>query len=128
MPRFITLGDTIEVPYKIILADPSTNENITGRVWITNADDTAIHEIETYKQPVSSNKTVTIRVPDARWETPYIRVYHEISHDDSSDQIVQTIPLRTSGLIYRQGESSITKQGEVTFDLPPYRTATMKVQ
>lgn len=100
MPRFLSLGDEIQVPYKIITTDTDERQPLSGRVWITDPSGKQTHEITTRTRDKKvENIVIPLSFPDEWRQLPSIQVHHEVSYGDDSDHVVQTVPLRTAGLI-----------------------------
>ena len=76
----MTIGDSIEVPYKLIFSNDKKHDTFSGHVWITDADETRMQDIARYEESPSPSKVVTISIPDDRWDTPYISVHHTINY------------------------------------------------
>lgn len=98
----MSIGDSIEVPYKLIIANSDTTQPVVGKAWITDADGTNSLPLAEYTQSVDDPVSLTVEIPTDRRQTPYVQVHHQVSHAGAQDYVVQTIPIRVDGLLYRQ--------------------------
>lgn len=127
VPRFMTIGDQIEVPYKLIFTPDGTDTPIIGKARITDASGDQTIDLSEYEISSTDTPTITLKIPDSRWDSPYIQLHHQVSYGDEQDSIVQQIPLRTQWMIYTQWESLLSKEHTLVLTYPESRTAELRV-
>jgi uncharacterized protein YfaS (alpha-2-macroglobulin family) len=124
-PSFVTIGDQLQIPVKLIVAPEFYKEGklVKGNaklVWWSGET----LEIWSFEAPANTKVLLDTKIPHTRLGTNKVHLIIEGSYADEQDSIQQTIPLRTEGLIMKDGISAINTAGEHQFSFPEVHTIT----
>lgn len=127
-PQFMTLGDTIDLPVKIIVSPSSLKKNkkISGSAKITNAQWEIIN-LGNFSAEANSKVTIPVSIPNSRTASSYVKLEIAGEYDNNKDATIITIPVRSEWLTMRDSVGVINTAGDHTFSMPDNFGSTLSV-
>lgn len=126
-PLFVTLGDSLKVPVKVLVPDGSWWGKVRGSAWLENQQGERL-ELGTFS--VAPNKTVGVdlAIPLSWWTSNYVTLSVEWTYWTTKDGIKLTIPLRSEGLLSKDSVGVINTAWSHSFTFPKSLTQSLSVR
>jgi uncharacterized protein YfaS (alpha-2-macroglobulin family) len=127
-PAFVTLGDTIQVPVKVI-ASPRAFKEGRKVEWSARLTNNLWDTIEIGKYSIDANQKLMLplAIPASRSQARNVTLTIQGEYGSAKDGIAQTIPLRRDGLVIKDSTSVIAKDGKHTFSIPTSLGSTVSI-
>lgn len=124
-PLFMTLGDSLEVPVKVLVSPDVLKDakKITGTAKLINDQWDSI-DLGKFSTEPNSRLLIPVKLPDNWANTHFVKLAIAWSFAKEEDSIEQIIPVRTNGLVAKDSAWFINTAGEHTFILPAFNNAT----
>lgn len=116
-PLFVTIGDELMVPVKLIVPSDSKKSTIEWSARIENQQGERVM-LWSFAAKSNSSFALKVAIPSTRRESQYIKLIVQWWYGDTKDGIEHIIPLRTEGLIARDSVWLLNKSWKHTFQIP----------
>jgi hypothetical protein len=126
-PLFVTLGDQLTVPVKVIVPWNNPSGKVRWSAWLINQQGDRL-DLGTFVVDPNSTLALPVAIPQERWTSTFVELVVDGRHGSAKDAISTIIPLRSEGLISRDSVATINTAGTHTFTIPESLSQTLSVR
>lgn len=121
LPAFVTLGDTLKLPIKLIVPSNKVqwNQIIQWSAFIENSSGDKI-ALGNFSWKPNTKAMISLAVPQIRLHSPFIKLTVQASYWNMNDGTTQIIPLRTEGLVMKDSVWVIGNEWDHVFQIPDH--------
>ena len=118
-PTFLTIGDSLNIPAKLIVPADKVkwNQNITLSAFIQNDSGDKV-ELGTFNAKPNTKVLLPTTIPNTRLSSNSVKLSIKAEYGNETDAVLQTIVLRTDGLIAKDAVWIINTEGTHDFQAP----------